>query len=137
MSGRPGSDPPIRVLLVDDHPRVREALAATLSDEVDLAVVGECGDGSEVVDAARRLQPDVVFMDLSMPGMDGLAATEALLIARPGTPVIMLTGDGASARPGAAAAGARAVVPKGTRADGLIRCLRTVLADGNGCPFCL
>jgi DNA-binding NarL/FixJ family response regulator len=128
---------PVRVLVVDDHPLVRTALAARLSDEDDLTIVGECEDGSQVVEAAERLRPDVVFMDLSMPVMDGLAATEALRAVDPGARVIMLTGEGAAARPDAAAAGARAVVPKGTPADGLLRCLRTVVQGGEGCPFCL
>src|SRR4051794_39497820 len=65
----------IRVLLVDDHPLVRRTLAEALSDEDDLTVVGECEDGSQVLEAATRLRPDVVFMDLSMKVMDGLAAT--------------------------------------------------------------
>jgi DNA-binding NarL/FixJ family response regulator len=128
---------PVRVLVVDDHPLVRTALAARLSDEDDLTIVGECEDGSQVVEAAERLRPDVVFMDLSMPVMDGLAATEALRAVDPGARVIMLTGEGAAARSDAAAAGARAVVPKGTPADGLLRCLRTVVQGGEGCPFCL
>jgi DNA-binding NarL/FixJ family response regulator len=127
---------PIRVLVVDDHPLVRTALAARLSDEDDLTVVGECEDGSQVVEAATRLRPDVVFMDLSMPGMDGLEATEALRAADPAARVIVLTGE-AGARPGAAAAGARAVIPKGTAVDGLLRCVRTVAQGGNGCPYCL
>jgi DNA-binding NarL/FixJ family response regulator len=135
LPGVPGS--PVRVLVVDDHPLVRTALAARLSDEDDLTIVGVCEDGCEVVEAAERLRPDVVVMDVSMPVMDGLAATEALRAVDPGARVIMLTGEGAAARPGAAAAGARAVVPKGTPADGLLRCLRTVLHGGDGCPFCL
>ncbi len=141
MTGYLGGQPPragdpIRVLVVDDHPAVRTALAARLSDEDDLTVVGECEDGSQVVEAATRLRPDVVFMDLSMPVMDGLAATEALCRDRLETRVIMLTADGA-ARERAAAAGARAVVPKGTPSERLLRCLRTVAQDGDGCPFCL
>jgi DNA-binding NarL/FixJ family response regulator len=139
----PPDEPPpdapstIRVLVVDDHPAVRAALAARLSDEEDLTVVGECEDGSEVVEAATRLRPDVVFMDLSMPVMDGLAATEALRDGRLEARVIMLTADDAGAREGAAAAGARAVVPKGTAPERLLRCLRTVATDGVGCPYCL
>ena len=132
-----GAPSTIRVLVVDDHPAVRAALAARLSDEEDLTVVGECEDGSEVVEAATRLRPDVVFMDLSMPVMDGLAATEALRDGRLEARVIMLTADDAGAREGAAAAGARAVVPKGTPPERLLRCLRTVASDGNGCPYCL
>jgi DNA-binding NarL/FixJ family response regulator len=124
------------VLVVDDHPAVRTALAARLSDEDDLTVVGECADGSQVVEAAMRLHPDVVFMDLSMPVMDGLAATEALRGEAVETRVIMLTAD-AGARERAAAAGAHAVVPKGTPSERMLRCLRTVAADGDGCPYCL
>ncbi len=125
------------MLVVDDHPAVRAALAARLSDEDDLTVVGECADGSEVVAAATRLRPDVVFMDLSMPVMDGLAATEALRDGRLEARVIMLTADGAGVRENAAAAGARAVVPKGAASERLLRCLRTVATDGDGCPYCL
>ena len=127
----------IRVLVVDDHPMVRETLSELLSDEDDLTVVGECADGCEVVEAATRLRPDVVFMDLSMPVMDGLTATEALRAAHPSTRVIMLTGDGAAARSGAAAAGAHAVVPKGTTPARLLKCLRAVADGGSGCPYCL
>jgi DNA-binding NarL/FixJ family response regulator len=130
---------PIRVLVVDDHPAVRTALTARLSDEDDLTVVGECEDGSQVVEATTRLRPHVVFMDLSMPVMDGLAATEALREGRLGAQVIMLTADDVTARAGAAAAGARAVVPKGTPLPRLLHCLRTVAVagDGDGCPYCL
>jgi DNA-binding NarL/FixJ family response regulator len=128
---------PIRVLVVDDHPAVRTALTARLSDEDDLTVVGECEDGSQVVEAATRLRPDVVFMDLSMPVMDGLAAAEALRDGRLGAQVIMLTADDVAARAGAAVAGARAVVPKGTPMARLLHCLRTVAVDGDGCPYCL
>jgi DNA-binding NarL/FixJ family response regulator len=137
MPGPRQDDGPIRVLVVDDHPLVRQALVERLSDEDDVTVVGSCEDGSEVVAAAARLQPDVVCMDLSMPGMDGLAATEALRADRPGARVVVLTVEADGARSRAAVAGARAVVPKGARADGLLRCLRTVALGGDGCPYCL
>jgi DNA-binding NarL/FixJ family response regulator len=137
MSGARQDDDPIRVLVVDDHPLVRQALVDRLSDEADLTVVGACEDGSEVVAAAARLHPDVVFMDLSMPVMDGLAATEALREVQDGARVIVLTADGGSARGRAAAAGARALVPKGTPSERMLQCLRTVVEDGDGCPFCL
>jgi len=127
----------IRVLLVDDHPSARRTLAEALSDEDDLTVVGECEDGSQVVEAAARLRPDVVFMDLSMPVVDGLAATEALRAVQPGARVIVLTGEGPEVRPRAVVAGAHALVPKGTRLDALLRCLRTVAVGGTGCPYCL
>jgi DNA-binding NarL/FixJ family response regulator len=127
----------IRVLVVDDHPSVRRALTEALADEDDLTVVGECDDGSQVVAAATRLRPDVVFMDLSMPVMDGLTATAALCASQAGARVIVLTGEGSKSRPAAAGAGAHALVPKGTRLDALLRCLRTVAAGGTDCPYCL
>lgn len=127
----------IRVLLVDDHPVVRRTLAEALSEEDGLIVVGECEDGSQVVEAAARLRPDVVFMDLSMPVMDGLAATQALRAAQSEARVIVLTGEGCGARSRAVAAGAHALVPKGTRLHALLRCVRTVAGSGTDCPYCL
>lgn len=81
----------IRLLLVDDHPVVRAGLAGMLGAEADISVVGEAGDGSEAVTAAQALRPDVVLMDLRMPGLDGAAATEAILRAVPDTRVLVLT----------------------------------------------
>jgi DNA-binding NarL/FixJ family response regulator len=68
----------IRVLLVDDQPLLRTGFRMILSAEPDLTIVGEAADGASGVEAARRLQPDVVLMDIRMPGMDGIAATRAL-----------------------------------------------------------
>ncbi len=127
----------LRVLLVDDHPLVRRALAEVLSDEDDVVVVGQCEDGSQVVEAVSRLQPDVVLMDLSMPVMNGLAATHALRSLQPEARVIVLTGEGPTAAPKAAAAGALALLPKGTRADALLSCMRSVAHGCTGCPYCL
>jgi DNA-binding NarL/FixJ family response regulator len=127
----------IRVLVVDDHALVREMLAELLSQESDLTVVGSCEDGSQVVDAAARLRPDVVVMDLNMPVMDGLAATEALRAVAPGPRVVVLTADGAAARPRAAAAGADALVPKGADPEALLTCVRCVALGREHCPYCL
>jgi DNA-binding NarL/FixJ family response regulator len=127
----------IRVLLVDDHALVREMLAELLSQEADLTVVGECEDGSQVVDAAARLHPDVVVMDLNMPVMDGLAATEALRSVHSESRVVVLTADGNAARERAAAAGASAVVPKGAEADALLHCVRCVALGHEPCQYCL
>jgi len=81
----------IRVLVVDDHPVVRSGLVGMLDVEDDLEVVGEAGDGEEAVAQVAATSPDVVLMDLRMPRLDGLAATEQLL-ARPDPPqVIVLT----------------------------------------------
>jgi DNA-binding NarL/FixJ family response regulator len=68
----------IRVLLVDDQPLLRTGFRMILSAEQDLSIVGEAGDGQSAIDAARKLKPDVVLMDIRMPGMDGIAATRAL-----------------------------------------------------------
>jgi len=128
----------IRVLLVDDHRLLRQTLAEVLSAEDDLIVVGECDDGSQVVRAVARLRPDVVFMDVRMPGVDGVSATEALHAAQSEARVIVLTGEGSGIRPRAVAAGAHAVVPKEVRLGALLRCLRAVAhGDGRGCPYCL
>jgi DNA-binding NarL/FixJ family response regulator len=133
----PNASPDIRVLVVDDHPWVRTTLTELLSDEDDLVVVGECEDGSQVVEAAARLQPDIVLMDLSMPVMNGLAATEALRAAQSQPRIVVLSGDGFAARYKAAAAGAHALVPKGGHAQALLSCLRTVVVGCGCCSYCL
>ena len=125
----------IRVLVVDDHPLVRSSLTELISGEADLTVVGECQDGAEVVDAVERLQPDVVLMDLSMPGMDGLAATEALRAVHPEPRVVVLTTQ-AGVRPEVEAAGADALLPKQLRSGELLACLRTVVVGCRCCPYC-
>jgi DNA-binding NarL/FixJ family response regulator len=133
---RPAESPDLRVLVVDDHPMMRTAVAALLEDEDGLTVVGECADGSEVVEAAARLRPDVVCMDMSMPTMNGVAATEALRAARSDVRIVMFTGSSA-ARPAVAAAGADAFVPKSTRLDALLNCLRALADGASDCPYCL
>ena len=69
---------PVRILLADDQPLLRTGFRMVLGAEDDLDIVGEAGDGAEAVELARRLQPDVVLMDIRMPRMDGVAATRAL-----------------------------------------------------------
>lgn len=81
----------IRVLLVDDQQLVRRGFRMVLDAEGGLTVVGEAGDGREAVEAVRVLQPDVVLMDVRMPGMDGIRATELITAMQPGCRVIVLT----------------------------------------------
>jgi DNA-binding NarL/FixJ family response regulator len=81
----------VTVLLVDDHPVVRVGLRGMLAAAPDIEVVGEAGSGAEAVVLAGTLAPDVVLMDLRMPGGDGVAATERIRAARPATRVVVLT----------------------------------------------
>jgi two-component system, NarL family, response regulator LiaR len=83
--------PAVRVLLVDDHPVVRQGLRALLSTQDGIDVVGEAEDGEAGVTAAERLSPDVVLMDVVMPGMDGVEALRRIGERRPQTRVVMLT----------------------------------------------
>ncbi|WP_414941672.1 response regulator [Amycolatopsis sp. cmx-11-51] len=81
----------ITIMLVDDHPVVREGLRGMLEAEPDLSVVGEAGSGDEAVALSRVKQPDVILMDLRMPGLDGVGATRQILADRPGQRVVVLT----------------------------------------------
>lgn len=103
---------PTTVLLADDHQLLRQALRRSMED-AGLQVVGEARDGDEAVRLAERLHPDVVVMDLTMPVLDGLAATRRLRIRLPETPVVVLTMHGEDGvRADAVAAGASAVLTK-------------------------
>jgi two-component system response regulator DesR len=117
----------ITVLLADDQHLVRGALAALLSLEDDITVVGEVGRGDELVAAVERLSPDVVLVDIEMPGLDGLAATAILTTVAPKARVLILTTFG---RPGylrrAMEAGALGFVVKDTPARQLADAVRRV-----------
>jgi NarL family two-component system response regulator LiaR len=81
----------IQILLVDDHPLVRRALREVVEKEPDLRVIGEAGDGQQAIDMTRRLSPDVVIMDISMPVLNGVEATKQIKAAKPLTAVLILT----------------------------------------------
>jgi DNA-binding NarL/FixJ family response regulator len=82
---------PTKVLLVDDHPVVREGLRGMIDAEQDLTVVGEAGSGAEAVAMAESLCPDVILMDLRMPDVDGVTATERILAVLPRTRIVVVT----------------------------------------------
>src|SRR4051812_46616058 len=82
-----------RILIADDHPLTRDALAGLL-EQHGFAVVGTADDGAEAIEEARRLQPDIVVLDLSMPGLDGLSALPRIRDAAPACEVVVLTASG-------------------------------------------
>ena len=84
-------DRPIRILIVDDHPMVADGIRALLETFDDLEVVGTLHDGREAIDRAGELAPDVILLDLNMPRMDGLSATEILRESHPGVAVLILS----------------------------------------------
>lgn len=118
---------PVRVLIVDDHPVVRDGVRGMLEGDRDVDVVGEAADGAEAVLAAGRLHPDVVLMDLRMPGVDGTAAITQLAAEVPDARVLVLTTydtDGDIRR--ALDAGASGYLLKDAPRDELVRAIQTV-----------
>jgi DNA-binding NarL/FixJ family response regulator len=118
----------IRVLLADDHPVVRRGLAALLGTLPDFEVVGEAVDGEEAVREAQLTRPDVVLMDVRMPGVDGVAATRRLRETVPDTAVLVLTmyDDDATVFT-AMQAGARGYLLKGAEQDEIADAIRAVV----------
>ncbi len=116
---------PIRVLIVDDHAMVRRGLAAFLKAKPDLLLLGEASNGGEAISLCERLQPDVVLMDLMMPGMGGAEATKVIVNRWPAVRVIALTsfGDKEMVRE-ALAAGALSYLLKNVSAEDLAEAIR-------------
>lgn len=85
------TDSPIRVLVVDDHPLLRDGVAAILRDRSDMRMVGEACSGEEAISRYRELRPDVVLMDLQMPGTNGLDAITAIRAESPSARILVLT----------------------------------------------
>jgi DNA-binding NarL/FixJ family response regulator len=120
---------PITVLLADDEPLVRQGLRTILESEPDIVVVGEAGDGAEALAETRRHHPDIVCMDVRMPGIDGIRATEHVL-ALPDPPrvLVVTTFDSDDYVFAALRAGASGFILKRARADAIITAVRTVVA---------
>ena len=116
---------PIRVLLADDHPVIRNGLAMLLDEEPDLEVVGQASDGEEAVELADQLQPDVVLMDITMPKLNGIDATRKISDELPWIRVIGLSmHEYADVAAAMMEAGAVGYVAKGTPAEFLLDAIR-------------
>jgi DNA-binding NarL/FixJ family response regulator len=118
----------IRVLIVDDHPVVRQGLVALLSVQDDIAVAGEAGDGPAAISLARTVSPDVVLLDLKLPGMDGVAVLSEL--AGKHRVLVLTSATDPQWAQRALGAGASGVVYKDIDPDALVRAIRSV-HDGN------
>lgn len=119
----------IRVLIVDDHPLIRQGLTGVLASAPDIEVVDAVADGALAADAAVSREVDIVLMDLSMPGMDGVQATAEVLARRPDARVVVLTSFAEQARVLAALdAGAVGYLLKDTEPDDLIQAVREAAA---------
>jgi DNA-binding NarL/FixJ family response regulator len=115
----------VRVLLADDHALLREGLRGLLDGQPDFEVVGEAGDGVEAVERAGQIMPDLVLMDVDMPVMDGLAATERIKATLPSITIVMLTVHDADDKLFAAIrAGAQGYLLKDIHGPELIEALR-------------
>ncbi|WP_433413336.1 response regulator [Microtetraspora malaysiensis] len=122
-------DGTIRIVVVDDHPLMREGLRALVASLPDIDVVGEAGDGASARREALLAAPDVVVMDLHMPGTNGVEATRAILRSAPATRILVLTmfEDDESVF-GAMRAGASGYLVKGARQEEIVRAIRSVAA---------
>lgn len=122
----------IRILVVDDHPVVREGLVMMLGTQPDMEVVGEAGDGLVAVERAAALSPDVVLMDLEMPKLDGPEAIRRILAANPAARVLVLTAYDTDERIlQAVQAGARGYLLKGVPRDEIFQAVRVVHQGGS------
>lgn len=123
---------PIRLLVADDHPVVRDGLVAMLGTQPDFVVLGEASTGVEAVEQAAALEPDVVLLDLEMPGLDGAAALAQMRAARPQLRALVFTAFDTDERiVSAVRAGAQGYLLKGAPRDELFNAIRVVAGGGS------
>jgi DNA-binding NarL/FixJ family response regulator len=122
---------PLRILLADDHAIVRQGLKLLIDNQPDMGVVGEAIDGNDVLSQATALNPDIIVMDISMPGMNGLTATRTLKRQQPGVTIVALTRhDDDTYLEELLRAGASAYVLKQSAPTEFLRAIRAAAAGG-------
>ncbi|TMK81980.1 MAG: response regulator transcription factor [Actinobacteria bacterium] len=125
------SEAPMRVLIVDDHPVTRDGLRSALSTSDEIEIVGEATNGPDAVKAAKELDPDIVFMDVRMPGMNGIEATKAIRENDPNAKVILFTVEESQASVGdAIRAGVAGYLLKDSSAGELIHAAKRAQEGG-------
>ncbi|MEW5958723.1 MAG: response regulator transcription factor [Chloroflexota bacterium] len=121
----------LRVLIADDHPLFREGVTRLIAEQPDMEVVGEASDGLEALVKARELRPDLILMDVTMPGSDGLEATRLIKVELPETRIIILTQrDEGEILFEAISSGAQGYLLKTLRSQQLLEGLRSVMEGG-------
>lgn len=134
-SGSPSSQPPnanpLKVLVVDDHPAFRYGITRLLTQVSDVIVCGEAGDGMEAMEAFRRCRPDIVLMDISLPGRDGVEITKMMLCENPKATVLVVSmHDETQYALRALRAGAKGYLRKDESITELASALRRITTDG-------
>jgi two-component system, NarL family, response regulator NreC len=121
----------VRILIADDHEIVRKGVATVLSVRRDLKICGEAADGEEAVRKAEELRPDLVILDLTMPGLNGIGAAEKIRHILPGVPILILSmHEGASLLEAFRRIGVQGYVPKTQASEKLLDAV-DALANGN------
>jgi two-component system nitrate/nitrite response regulator NarL len=119
--------PSIKVMLVDDHPMVQDGLSACLSFYDDIQIVGSCNDGSEVLNTAQTCQPDVILMDISMPKLNGLEATEIITETLTDTKILIFSmHESAEFVTNAVQAGAAGYILKDTNSEEVYQAIKSI-----------
>jgi DNA-binding NarL/FixJ family response regulator len=123
---------PIRILVADDHPVVRDGLVAILGTQTDFLVVGEASNGQEIIERTATLQPDLLLLDLEMPGLDSIEALRSLRTTNPHTQAIIFTAFDMDDRIlGAIRAGVKGYILKGASREEIFNAIRIVHQGGS------